>query len=101
MQHPQQAGTSYLCDGCGHHASFHGMEGREEEEVVGRWKAEAEAERGGGGGVVGGGEKERGRGGVMGGGGGEGGGGEGVEGVEEGEEGEVAVMGGRKRKVRG
>lgn len=94
MQHPQQAGTSYLCDGCGHHASFHGMEGREEEEVVGRWKAEAEAERGVAGG---GGEKKRGKrrrmiGGLE----GEGGAGEVVGG-----EGEVAVTGGRKRKGRG
>jgi len=38
MIHPLKASTSFECDGCGHHASFHRMENREEEGVVGRWR---------------------------------------------------------------
>jgi len=44
MIHPVKAASSFECDGCGHHASFHKMENRSEDETVSRWKAE-EAER--------------------------------------------------------
>ncbi|KAL9064608.1 MAG: hypothetical protein Q9161_008785 [Pseudevernia consocians] len=44
MIHPLKASTSFDCDGCGHHASFHRMESREEEEVVRRWKGEEKEE---------------------------------------------------------
>src|SRR5580704_3310924 len=44
MTHPLHAATSFDCDGCGHHASFHMLVNKEEDEVVARWKAEAEAE---------------------------------------------------------
>ena len=43
MIHPLKAATSYDCDGCGHHASFHRMESKEEEEIARRWKAEEDA----------------------------------------------------------
>ena len=46
MIHPLKAATSFDCDGCGHHASFHRMESREEEEIARRWKAEEEARQG-------------------------------------------------------
>ncbi len=40
MVHPLKAASSYDCDGCGHHASFHRMESKEDEEVAGRWRDE-------------------------------------------------------------
>ncbi len=40
MIHPLKAASSFDCDGCGHHASFHRMESKEEEEIARRWKAE-------------------------------------------------------------
>ncbi|KAL2046694.1 hypothetical protein ABVK25_011608 [Lepraria finkii] len=40
MIHPLKVATSFDCDGCGHHASFHRMESKEEEEIVRRWKVE-------------------------------------------------------------
>lgn len=40
MIHPLKAATSFDCDGCGHHASFHRMESKEEEEIARRWKVE-------------------------------------------------------------
>lgn len=40
MLHPVKAATSFECDGCGHHASFHSMENKDEDEVVKRWEAE-------------------------------------------------------------
>lgn len=45
MVHPLKAATSFDCDGCGHHASFHQMENPAEEEAARRWKAQAAAER--------------------------------------------------------
>ena len=39
-----QATSSFDCDGCGHHASFHTMENPGEQEIVRRWQATAEAE---------------------------------------------------------
>lgn len=39
--------TAFECDGCGHHASFHSMENKEEEAIARRWKEEEkERERG-------------------------------------------------------
>ena len=38
MVHPLKAATSFDCDGCGHHASFHKMENHQDEEAVERWK---------------------------------------------------------------
>ena len=37
MIHPIKAPTSFECDGCGHHASFHQMQNKMEEEIVSRW----------------------------------------------------------------
>jgi len=34
-----QASTSFDCDGCNHHASFHSMENPAENEVLKRWQA--------------------------------------------------------------
>jgi RPA family protein len=41
---PSQSSSSYECDGCGHHASFHTMENKVEDEIRKRWEVEA-AER--------------------------------------------------------
>lgn len=46
MLHPLKGSTSFECDGCGHHASFHKMDNKEDEESVRRWK-EAERHRDG------------------------------------------------------
>lgn len=39
MVHPLKAATSFECDGCGHHASFHKLDNPEDEESVGNWKS--------------------------------------------------------------
>lgn len=44
MVHPLKAATSFDCDGCGHHASFHQMENPAEEEAARRWRAQEERE---------------------------------------------------------
>ncbi|KAF2674144.1 hypothetical protein BT63DRAFT_473918 [Microthyrium microscopicum] len=41
MLNPLKAATSYDCDGCGHHASFHILENKVEEEILKKWKTEA------------------------------------------------------------
>lgn len=33
--------TSFECDGCGHHASFHNMENVQDNDIIRRWKEEA------------------------------------------------------------
>ena len=38
MIHPLKAATSFECDGCGHHASFHKMDNAPDEETVRKWK---------------------------------------------------------------
>lgn len=38
MVHPLKAATSFDCDGCGHHASFHKMDNPLEADVLRRWK---------------------------------------------------------------
>ena len=40
MIHPLKAATSFECDGCGHHASFHRMDNHMDEETVRRWKTQ-------------------------------------------------------------
>ncbi|KAF2840242.1 hypothetical protein M501DRAFT_952394, partial [Patellaria atrata CBS 101060] len=40
MLHPLKVSTSFECDGCGHHASFHSMENKNEDEIVKRWQVE-------------------------------------------------------------
>ena len=39
MIHPVKAATSFECDGCAHHASYHKMKNKDEEEIVSRWRA--------------------------------------------------------------
>ncbi|KAF2020952.1 hypothetical protein BU24DRAFT_416612 [Aaosphaeria arxii CBS 175.79] len=41
MLHPLKSSSSYECDGCSHHASFHSMENKHEDEVRKRWENEA------------------------------------------------------------
>ena len=40
MIHPSAASSSFSCDGCGHHASFHEMRSESDELVQGRWTRE-------------------------------------------------------------
>ena len=40
MIHPMKASTSFDCDGCGHHASYHRLQNEQEEETAKRWKVE-------------------------------------------------------------
>ncbi|KAI6799878.1 hypothetical protein KC363_g1959 [Hortaea werneckii] len=37
MLHPVKAATSFECDGCGHHASFHSLENPAEDAVIKKW----------------------------------------------------------------
>lgn len=39
MLHPLKGATSFECDGCGHHASFHKMDNQQDEETERRWKS--------------------------------------------------------------
>ncbi|KAH7384666.1 hypothetical protein BKA66DRAFT_462634 [Pyrenochaeta sp. MPI-SDFR-AT-0127] len=41
MLHPLKSSSSYECDGCSHHASFHSMENKAEDEIRKRWELEA------------------------------------------------------------
>ncbi|KAK5288547.1 hypothetical protein LTR16_003338 [Cryomyces antarcticus] len=41
MVHPLKISSSFDCDGCNHHACFHSMENRADDEVVKRWQREA------------------------------------------------------------
>ncbi|KAF2025888.1 hypothetical protein EK21DRAFT_20227, partial [Setomelanomma holmii] len=41
MLHPLKSASSYECDGCNHHASFHSMENKTEDEIRTRWEQEA------------------------------------------------------------
>ncbi|KAF2003660.1 hypothetical protein P154DRAFT_617564 [Amniculicola lignicola CBS 123094] len=41
MLHPLKSSSSYECDGCGHHASFHNMENKVEDEIRRKWEQEA------------------------------------------------------------
>ncbi|CAK4033318.1 Hypothetical predicted protein [Lecanosticta acicola] len=40
MLHPVKAATSFECDGCGHHASFHSLENDAEDAVLQKWSAQ-------------------------------------------------------------
>ncbi|KAL8883667.1 MAG: hypothetical protein Q9215_008101 [Flavoplaca cf. flavocitrina] len=42
MIHPLKASTSFECDGCGHHASFHKMDNHQDDETVRRWRLDEE-----------------------------------------------------------
>ncbi|KAF2193708.1 hypothetical protein K469DRAFT_618958 [Zopfia rhizophila CBS 207.26] len=42
MLHPLKSSSSYECDGCTHHASFHSMENKAEDEIRKRWELEAQ-----------------------------------------------------------
>ncbi|SMY23400.1 unnamed protein product [Zymoseptoria tritici ST99CH_1A5] len=37
MLHPVKAATSFECDGCGHHASYHSMDNPEEDAILQKW----------------------------------------------------------------
>lgn len=37
----RQSASSFECDGCNHHASFHSMENKTEDEIRKRWEVEA------------------------------------------------------------
>ncbi|KAH7082952.1 hypothetical protein BKA63DRAFT_561147 [Paraphoma chrysanthemicola] len=41
MLHPLKSASSYECDGCNHHASFHSMENKSEDEIRKKWEQEA------------------------------------------------------------
>ncbi|KAH8725000.1 hypothetical protein GQ44DRAFT_616469 [Phaeosphaeriaceae sp. PMI808] len=41
MLHPLKSASSYECDGCNHHASFHSMENKLEDQICKRWEDEA------------------------------------------------------------
>ncbi|KAK0252016.1 hypothetical protein LTS09_012810 [Friedmanniomyces endolithicus] len=43
MLHPVKAATSFECDGCSHHASFHSLENPNEDAVLRKW-AQQEAD---------------------------------------------------------
>ncbi|KAK1061601.1 hypothetical protein LTR33_012671 [Friedmanniomyces endolithicus] len=43
MLHPVKAATSFECDGCSHHASFHSLENPSEDAVLRKW-AQQEAD---------------------------------------------------------
>ncbi|KAM3425536.1 hypothetical protein BST61_g7483 [Cercospora zeina] len=40
MLHPVKAATSFDCDGCGHHASFHSLENVAEDAILKKWTTE-------------------------------------------------------------
>ncbi|PSN73435.1 hypothetical protein BS50DRAFT_464974, partial [Corynespora cassiicola Philippines] len=40
MLHPLKSTSSFECDGCNHHASFHSMENKSDEEIRKRWDQE-------------------------------------------------------------
>lgn len=37
MLHPVRAATSFDCDGCSHHASFHSLENEQEDAILKKW----------------------------------------------------------------
>lgn len=46
MLHPVKAATSFECDGCNHHASFHSLENPAEDAILRKWEAEEKEQRG-------------------------------------------------------
>ncbi|GAB7351623.1 hypothetical protein MBLNU459_g2236t1 [Dothideomycetes sp. NU459] len=43
MLHPVKAATSFECDGCGHHASFHNLENPKEDKILQEWNNQQQA----------------------------------------------------------
>ncbi|KAK8207922.1 hypothetical protein M8818_004175 [Zalaria obscura] len=43
MLHPVKAATSFECDGCGHHASYHSLENPAEDAVLSKWAEQEKA----------------------------------------------------------
>lgn len=41
MLHPVKAATSFECDGCNHHASYHNLDNPEDDRVLARWAEQA------------------------------------------------------------
>jgi hypothetical protein len=37
---PKQAATSFECDGCGHHASYHNLDNPSEDAILAKWSAQ-------------------------------------------------------------
>jgi hypothetical protein len=44
MLHPVKAATSFECDGCNHHASFHSLENKEEDAILKKWEEQSQQE---------------------------------------------------------
>ncbi|KAI4720436.1 hypothetical protein E4T48_03362 [Aureobasidium sp. EXF-10727] len=40
MLHPVKAATSFECDGCGHHASYHNLDNPSEDAILAKWSAQ-------------------------------------------------------------
>ncbi|KAF2231697.1 hypothetical protein EV356DRAFT_569278 [Viridothelium virens] len=45
MLHPLKISSSYSCDGCGHHASFHAMENKIDDETIRKWETEGQYQK--------------------------------------------------------
>lgn len=45
MLHPVKAATSFECDGCNHHASFHSLENPAEDAILRKWEAEEKEQK--------------------------------------------------------
>ena len=45
MLHPVKAATSFECDGCNHHASFHSLENPAEDAIIARWEEQEAANK--------------------------------------------------------
>ena len=45
MLHPVKAATSFECDGCNHHASFHSLENPAEDAIIARWEEQEAASK--------------------------------------------------------
>ncbi|KAI5208187.1 hypothetical protein E4T39_01597 [Aureobasidium subglaciale] len=43
MLHPVKAATSFECDGCGHHASYHNLDNPSEDAILAKWSAQEKA----------------------------------------------------------
>jgi len=43
MLHPLKSSSTFECDGCAHHASFHNLENKAEDEIRKRWEVEQKA----------------------------------------------------------
>ncbi|KAG9949978.1 hypothetical protein KCU85_g3923, partial [Aureobasidium melanogenum] len=43
MLHPVKAATSFECDGCSHHASYHNLDNPSEDAILAKWSAQEKA----------------------------------------------------------